>query len=382
MSQPTIRIGVAGAGPRGRYLARLYSDHPQCTVTAICDPARPRAEAAAANLGRPDIAIFTGFEEMLKAAALDALVITAPPDIQVDLACAAMERGIHVTTEVPAAYSIEQCWNLVRTVEKTGAKYQLSEQTRFWGFIQEWRAMARRGDFGQILFAEGEYLHFEAWDYWFDPRTGETYRGSAAPPEGKQVVKTWRHRTFIHPIYYLPHTLSPLLSITGGRITRVSCMGNRPKSYHVEGLETRDMEIALMHTSSDTVLRVAAGFTSPHGPRRATGYHWYQVVGTRCTVEWSRTPSDLPKMWTPTDGWREVDWGLVPGDVPLHIRQSGHGGADWWPVDAFVGAILGKGEVSMNVYDAVETAAPAILAAESAEEGGALKEVPDFRRGA
>jgi predicted dehydrogenase len=379
MDKKVIRLAIVGLGHRAAYLMKLYKAHPDYKIVALCDQARPLVEAAAVALEEPDVKCYTSYEEMVKSTPFDALFIAINPDVQVDMACDAMTRGIHVTTEVPAAYSIKQCWDLVNTVRNTGVKYQLCEQTRYWGFIQAWKAMAARNEFGHILFMEGEYLHYEeSWKYWADPVTGELF-GGPVPPEGRNAVPTWRNRTFIHPIYYLPHELSPLLSIADDRVTRVSCMGTRPLSYHTENFAARDMEVALMHTAKDTVLRLAVGFTSPHAHRNRLSAHWYQVMGTKCTVEWARTSTDKPKMWTPGEGWKEMDWTPVVKDSDEFIKASGHGGADWWPVDSFAKAILNDQPVPMDVYKAVETAAPAILAAESAEKGGVLLEVPDFR---
>ncbi len=376
----TLRLGIIGLGHRAVYLMKLYKTHPNWKIVALCDTARPLVDAAAAVLGDPDVKCFTSYEEMVRSVPMDALFIAINPDIQADMACDAMNKGLHVTTEVPAAYTLDQCWNLVNTVKKTGVKYQLCEQTRYWGFIKAWREMAKRGDFGHILFMEGEYLHYEEkWKFWVDPLTGELFDGSI-PPEGKNVIPTWRNRTFIHPIYYLPHELSPLLSIIDDKVIKVSCMGTRPLSYHTKDLPCRDMEIALMHTSKDTVIRLAVGFTSPHAPRKKISAHWYQVMGTKCTVEWSRTNDDNPKMWTAQEGtWKDMDWTPEIKDSDEFIKASGHGGADWWPVDSFAKSIIHDLPVPMDVYKAVETAAPAILAAQSSEKGGILLEVPDFR---
>ncbi|MCQ6557479.1 Gfo/Idh/MocA family protein [Paenibacillus mendelii] len=382
MGNGKVRLGIIGLGPRGQYMTHLYAGHPNCSIVALCDNVLATAETIAGQLGNPDIHCYSDYEVMLAKEALDAVYIAIPPDVQVQLACYAMDKGIHVTTDVPAAYTIDQCWELVNKVEQTGVKYQLSEQTRYWGFIQEWRDMAHRGEFGHILFAEGEYLHYAEWDYFIDPKSGERFYGSATAPEGRAVEKTWRNKRFYNPIYYLPHTLSPLLSIIGGRVTRVSCMGTRPQSYYVPNYEGRDMEIALMHTDNDTVLRVAAGFTSPHGPRGGTGAHWYHLKGSHRTVEWSRSLQDKPKMWSvnENDGdWQDMDWSLTAKGATDFTRQSEHGGADGWPVDNFISAILTDAKLEMDVYKAVETAAPAILAAESSNEGGTLKIVPDFR---
>lgn len=389
--QKKVKIGFAGLGRRGRHLLKLYASHPQCEVVAICDILPPMVELAASELKNADVGTFGSFESMVNEVDMDAVFIAASPDIQVDLACYAMNKGIHVTTEVPAAFSLKHCWDLVTTVEKTGAIYLLSEQARYIDYIRQWREMAINQDFGKILFAEGEYIHYGSLQYFQNSVTGERYI-TPVKPDLANVEEAWRFRKLSHPIYYLPHELSPLLSITGGRVTKVSCMGTRKGSYTFpEAPPVRDIEIAIMHTDNDTLFRLAAGFTTPHGPRRETQYHWHQVAGTLRTVEWARSNQDKPKMWTAprplqykpaNTEWVEMDdWALMPKDVPEYILKSGHGGLDWYPMNNFIQTILGNEKLGMDVYEAVETAAPAIMAAESSEEGGALKFVPDFRKG-
>ena len=384
-----VRLSVVGTGPRIINLLKLYIRHPGVELIALCDRYEENVKKAkeAVEDKFPEILLFTDYEEMMEALLekddkkADALFIGVDPQKQVDMACDAMERGLHVMTEVPAAYTIEQCWKLVNTVEKTKKKYQLAEQTRYWDFIVQWRKMQEQGKFGKILFAEGEYMHYEEkWDYYYNPENGERYFGTVLPEEKKSYQTTWRFDSFQHPIYYLPHTLSPLLSILDDRVTKVSCMGTRLGSYQTPGLSVRDIETAVMHTEKDTVMRVSAGFTSRHGHRKGTYSHWYHVRGTERTVEWCRSEIDQPKMWTEENNWQEMDWTTEDKNAEEFIRKSGHGGADWWPVDSFVKAILEDTTPPMDVYKAVESAAPAIMAAKSAELGGVLLEVPDFRK--
>lgn len=376
-----VRVGFVGLGPRGRGIMLNYAMHPLCEVAALCDTTATMVDEALEKLGNSDVGRFTSFEAMLHEVSLDAVFIAVPPDFQVDLAVYAMEKGIHVSTEVPVACTIEQCWDLVKAVETSGCHYMPAEQMRYVDLIQKCRELSLNGGFGKILYAEGQYLHFHKWDYFIDPATGERFYGNAEPPKDRVVKETWRKRMFQHPIYYLPHTLSPLLSILDDRVVRVSCMGTRPESYHVPGLDSRDLEIALMHTAKDTVLKVACGFTSPHGHRGGMGkWHWYHVAGTEREVEWGRYKGDKPKMWIgEEEQWRDLDWSYNAPNVTELSARAGHHGLDWWPIHHFLTAVSENTDVPMNVYEAVETAAPAILAAESSREGGVLKEVPDFR---
>jgi predicted dehydrogenase len=300
-------------------------------------------------------------------------------------------------TEVPCAFTVEDCIRLVRCVKKTGCIYQLAEQTRYMHFISEWRKMYQADSFGAMLVMEGEYLHYEKWDNYADLETGElfynkdtlegpSYTGDAAnqtstPASQRKLSPTWRFRCMAHPILYLPHELSPLLSVTEDRVTHVSCMGTPLGSFSDPEVypETRDMESALMHTVKGTVLRLSAGFTTPHGHRSGTGCHWYHAMGSKMSAEWTRNDTDPPRYWKPGEGWRKADWQVLDPDAPEAAKITGHGGLDWYPLNEFVGAINEKREPWMNVYRAADTALSAILAAKSADEGGVLMEVPDPR---
>lgn len=379
-----VRLGVLGVGPRVQGLIPCYKIHPQVDFVAFADIAENRAAEAAANYNTAygaDAKAYTCYEDMIKNAKMDALFIGIDPDKQVDYAVDAMNRGLHVMTEVPAAYTIDQCWSLVNAVKKTGVKYQLAEQTRYWNFIKEWRNMAKAGEFGKIYYAEGEYLHYEpVWDMLRDIKTN--YAVCPKTPEemnNPECVPSWRYYTFLEPIFYLPHELSPLLSITGGRIEKVSCIGTRRGSYAEPHFDMTDLQTALMYNSNDTIFSIRAGFSSPYGPKTDLGAHWYQIKGSKATAETSRSTLDPMKLYRAGGKWEAMNWGTQDPSQPEYVRNSSHGGADYFPIMHFIDAIVNDKTPPMDVYKAVETAAPAIKAAESARKGGVLLDVPDFR---
>jgi len=381
-----IRFAVIGTSGRWLGLDPIYFQHPNAELVAVCDIADGKAEFAAnaytSRMGT-EVKFFTSYEDMAKNAVYDAVMITCDPDIQVQFAVAEMNRGIHVMTEVPAAYSIEQCWDLVNTVRKTGCKYQLAEQTRYWHFISLWREMARNNEFGKIYYAEGEYLHYEpAWDFFRHKKTGASiWTSDSSYDKDPEYERSWRYRTFMDPIYYMPHELSPLLSITGGRIERVSCFGTRLGSYASQGFEVRDLECAVMHSSNDVIFSLRAGFNAPYGSKNGTGAHWYQIKGSNRTVEWCRSTLDTPKQFDPSVGWTaHPEWGCADPNASEEFKNAAHGGADYYPMYYFMKSILEDTTPPMDVYKAVESAAPAILAVESARRGGEMMLVPDFRK--
>lgn len=341
-------------------------------------------DAAQAQL--PGARRFGDFDSLVASGCVDAVFLACDPLVQVPLACQAMRAGLHVCTEVPVAFTIDECWDLVRTVEATGQVYLPLEQTRHWGFIQCWTDMHARGEFGHITFAQGEYIHYERnWNSWTDTETGEQFTAFDAP-DGRTLKPTWRYQLLSNPIYYLPHTLSPLLKVLDDRVVSVSCLGTQRPSYtyREEGVQLpwSDLQYALMQTEKDTILTVGAGFSMPAVSRGATSSHWYDVRGTEASVESPRCRDDAFRVWRRgEETFSVLDAGTSLLDATEADKSAGHGGADARPVNNFLHAIRTGEPLEFDVYRAVETAAPAVLAAESANRNGERLLLPDFRGG-
>lgn len=378
-----VRIGFIGTGPRAQGLIRNCKLVDGIRITALCDKYETLLAKAHQATADPDVKCYTDHSKMLKEADLDAVYVVVEPSNCPDLVVESLEAGKHVLSEVPAAQSIEACWALVTTVEKTGLKYMLGEQVRYRPFVREWKRMIEDGTLGKIVYAEGQYLHGMTDDRFFmDPDTGARLTVEEAEQHPNPRKSRFWHST--HPILYLPHELSPMLHALSDRVTSVVCMGTRPQSYVHEWLPKSDLETALMHTEKDTVLRLSCGFTILMPSVSLTGCHWYSMMGTKGSVETHRANTDKMKRWRPTsqkDEPEEIMWDYDRSQVPAEALKSGHQGADYWPVRYFVEAIENDTVPEMDVYKAVETAAPAVLAAQSAEQDGVRLKVPEFRPG-
>jgi predicted dehydrogenase len=375
-----IRIAIVGLGSRGIAWLRRLQETPGYRVTAVCDLIPALHQNALAALAQPDkVRVYSAYEDVLADPQVDAVALTLRARNQGALAAQALEAGKHVSAEVPAAHSIEDCWRIVAAQERSGKVYFLAEQTRYWGFIQAWQRMVASGQLGQITLCEGQYFHYYVEKQHQDPTTGAFYgpRDSKDHPEARP---TWMQE--MPPIHYLPHELSPMLKVLDDRVVEVTGMSTRPRSYAHPELTQPDMQVALMKTEKDAILRMAASFAQPHP---AVNNHWYQVVGTGGRIEWRRSARDLPKMWladAQMHDLADVDWRRERTDAPVQARGSGHGDADFYVHTAFRNAVLGRQPLEFDVYRAMETAAPAILAAESIAQGSVLLKVPDFRPGA
>ena len=386
--QKQVRIGIVGLGPRGRLswmknLLRIKT----CRVTALCDRVEALVGQAYREAGDPDIACYTDYEEMLAKADIDAVAIVTAPHDQPDLICRAMEAGKHATCEVSLTYNMEDLWRVVVAVERSGLKFQMAEQVMYHAFVNAWRKLVVEGKLGHVIFAEGQYLHGMTPDrFWVDSETGERIHLDEASTHPR-AVKSRMWNWYPHPILYMATDLGPILSVLEDRVTRVTCMGTRPHSYYYEGMPASDIQVALMHTEKDTIIRMAAGFTYATTPR---DHHWWHLEGTTGKVETARSAEiyggsrgvDTPKMWLESSGeedMRAMEWTYSPDELPEEARGSGHGNMDYFALSSFLDAILNDSDPPLNVYRSAELTAPAIVAVQSVEQGSACLDVPDFR---
>lgn len=378
-----VKWGIIGLGHRGSALSYLcHHIVPQSKVVALCDTIKPLAEKAARNLKDPDIKIYTDFMQMLKNEDIDVVGVFVAPEDNPDIVCEVLEAGKHVLCEVPLALTMEGCWKIVTTVEKTGLKFQMAEQLRYAAFVRSWKKMVAENMLGKILYCEGQYLHGMGPDrYWINSETGERVSIDEAEKEKLPLKKT-RFWNLKHPIYYLPHELSPLLCILDDRVVKVVGMSTKVPSYRYQWFPQADIEVALMHTEKDTIIRLMAGFTIEN---LSGSEHSNRMVGTKGWVEQPKTKSEKGKMWL--SGFyfsdrMDVEWGYSKyWEVPRSALSTGHGGLDYFPVFNMVEAIRLDKPVEMDVYKAADTAAPAILAGLSIENGSIPFNVPDFAPG-
>jgi predicted dehydrogenase len=270
--------------------------------------------------------------------------------------------------------------------------------------MRYWQWCVRHDRLGSILFAEGHYLHAVAQErFWRHGRTGELLTWTQAQTTAERVkTRMW---SMTHPILYGPHELSPLLKVLDDRVVSVSCYSTGAPSKRFrevpfpgqfEEVGIPDLEVALMQTAKGAIVRFAAGFQVP-----VSQHHWYHILGTKGELETGRGLDEpghsysmpLPVIETRTHNVPRAAEPWFGGAVPppsdvaailaeslsAEARRTGHGGYDFYPLANFVRALLGREKPDIDVYQAVETAVPVILAAQSADLGGQRLDVPDLR---
>jgi predicted dehydrogenase len=345
-----MKVGVVGLR-RGSGLFRVFHNHKQTDVTALCDLDRDLAQRIASEHNVPEV--YSDFDTFLNSN-LDVVVVATPAPIHVTQSIGAMEAGCHVLSEVPAAYSLEECRALVSSVEKTGQVYMMAENMNYYHYVMDWRKRIQGGELGEVFYAEAEYIH--------------DCRGLMQKPDGSP---TWR--ASMPPIYYCTHSLGPLLDILDDRC--VSVVGMATGSHTLSHLGTTDMEVGLFRTEKGRVLKVLCGFTVTREP----GMHWQIFYGTKGTLENGRSPEEQAKVFKPNGEMTGFMPVLSDPDAPEEARTGGHGTTEYYMVDEFIKAVREGESPPIDVYRSLDFSVPGLCAHQSALNGGEPVSVPDFR---
>ncbi len=357
----TLRIGLVGAAGRGgHFTAALAASGAR--ITAICDL---RKEALEAWLDR-DVERYSDYEAMLDRAKLDAVVIGTPQHLHARQAIQALQRGLHVLSEVPAAVGLDEARELVRAAAASRSVYMLAENYCYWRENRLIAELARQGKFGELYYAYCSYLH--------DVR--------------HLIPQTpWRRhwQMGIDGNTYPTHSLGPVLKcLTGQRIVRVACAGSGKHHRDSEGkLFHEDTTVTLCKTDRDALIDLRLALVSP----RPYETH-YELQGTEGAYHdgklWLPELSPEPKWFAvdellqqPTfaERYLPAEW-RNPSDEAL---RAGHGGGDFFEVQDFIRAVRGEIASPIDIHAAMDMTLPGLVSQQSILRGGAWTDVPDSR---
>ena len=170
-----VRTAFIGLGMRGPGAVERMAHIEGVEIAALCDRYPDRVEKVQAILTKfalPQAKSFSGSEEAWKGVCddpdIDLVYICTPWEWHTPMAVYAMEAGKHVAVEVPAAKTVEECWQLVEVSERTKRHCMQLENCCYDFFELLTLNMARQGLFGDIVHGEGAYIHDLRWDFTYD----------------------------------------------------------------------------------------------------------------------------------------------------------------------------------------------------------------------
>jgi predicted dehydrogenase len=392
-----VRLGFVGTGNRGTGLIETMLGVGGVEIPAICDIDTGHIQRAAGVIekgtGRRPELYDRGPEDyrrLVERDDLDAVMTATPWELHTPVSVAAMEAGKYAATEVPAAVTEDECWQLVETSEKTGMPCMMLENECYYRYAMLVLRMVDAGLFGELLHCEAGYQHDVRWLKGVEGKIG---------PEGTLL---WRgkHALWRNGNLYPTHPAGPAswtLGINrGDRYTYLVSMSTKSRGMNVKigklfGADhpnaTRKYALGDINTS---LLATDQGktFTLYHDTQSPRPYdEIHRVQGTegiysrslrKCYFE-GRSPEE--------HAWEDIEKYYEQFDHPLWRKlgaqalEHGHDGADFLTQHQFLSAVrLGVG-TPIDVYDSATWSAISPLSERSVANRSSSVDFPDFTRG-
>ncbi len=363
-----LHLGIVGAAGRGASFKTACDAMPGVTVHAVCDNRSDALSATRERLGAREQ--YDDYETMLEKSAIDAVIIGTPMQFHAPMAVAALERNLHVLSEVTAAVSVEECRQLAAACKRSRGIYMMAENYTYMQPNVIVREIVRRGLFGTPYYAEGEYLH--------------------ELKHMNEYQTPWRRRwqTGIDGITYGTHSLGPILQwMPRDRVVRVCCEGTGVRHSDHEGhpyCQASSTMLCKMASGGLVKIRVDMLSDRPHAMTN------YQLQGTDGCYESGRGHGDKNFIWlrercSEKHGWlalEELTEEFLPDfwkENMERAKAAGHGGGDYFEVLDFVDAAIGARPNPIGIHEALDMTMPGLISPQSIAEGGRWLEVPDSR---
>lgn len=389
-----LRLGMVGMGCRGYEVMKTVLGVDGVALTCVCDLYPDRTEKARAKAEKMQgfsPRVTDDWHTMTDKKELDAVLVTCSWEPHIEMAVAFMEAGIPVGVEVGGAYSVEDCFLLVRTFERTGTPVMLLENCCYGRYELMVMNMAEQGLFGEIVHCEGGYRH--------DLRREITF--------GKEN-RHYRLRNYLARCCenYPTHELGPISQILhinrGNRMLSLVSVASKAKGLHDYIGRTENADRSLLERDFaqgdvvTTIIKCANGETvtltlDTTLPRAYS--RQFTVQGTRGMYSeennsvYLDTDHDESMHFSWKKQWNNAESYLERYEHPIWREfladglRGGHGGMDYLVYRDFVRCVREGLPMPIDAYDMASLMCISALSEQSIAMGGAPIAIPDFTSG-
>lgn len=384
------RIAMIGTGGRGTsLLGNLLAADGQ--VVALCDSVKAHAEHAGSlvvKAGQKQPDLYTNgehdFETMLAKPDIDLVIVATPWLWHAEMAISAMKNGKDVAIEVPGVLTIEDCWGVVNTSEQT-RKHCVILENCCYGYNETLvLKMCQAGEFGDLLYGEGAYLHDLREELFSNSGEGLWRRAEHTKKDGN---------------LYPSHGLGPVANYMGiqrgdrfGHIVSMSSPQRGLDLYRKQHLKTSDPRMAEKYLTGDmntSLIKTANGLTITVKHTVSTPHPYDRInliAGTKGLFEdyparIYRDGMNKDETFGSIDAYKQFEHSLWKKKGELAKEVGGHGGMDFIMLYRLLQCVREGLPPDMDVYDAATWSAVTPLSVSSVSRGSAPMEFPDFTRG-
>ena len=362
-----LKIGVVGAG-RGGSMMKYCKAATNATLVAVCDNWIEGLEQRKALLNDDSVSYYTNYSDFLKHD-MDVVVLANYANEHAPFAIEAMEKGLHVISEVLPVQNMKEAVELVEAVERTGKKYAYIENTCYMAGPREMKRIYREGRLGEFEYGEGEYCH-NCESIWSKITHGD--------PEH------WRNNMYAS--FYCTHSIGPLIHITGLRPVSVTGF-ELPYNERMYNMGRRQglAAVEMVTLENGAILKSLHGELYKHSI-------WFSIYGSKGRLETAREDAehgDNMRIYINLDRESGVYNSPVNRDILNYIpcdefsdiaKGFSHNGCDFYSMWNAVEYIRGNKEAdSIDVYEALDMFLPGLFAWFSILDGGKPKDIPNLR---
>lgn len=404
-SDSKLRLGFIGVGLRGTWHLENSLKRNDVEVTAICDvnPDRLKicqklieeaGQKEASEFGKDDY----DYLQLLQMERVDAVIISTPWLWHTPMTVDAMKAGKYAGVEVSAATSLQECWDLVNTHEETGTHMMILENVNYRRDVMAVLNMVKQSVFGELIHFRCGYQHdlravkFNNGD---QPYGGGVLFGDKAYSEAQ-----WRtlHSLKRNADLYPTHGVGPIAAYAdinrGNRFVSLTSHATKSRGLHdyivKEGgidhpnaklkWKLGDVVTTTIDTANGETIIITHDTNLPRpyslGFRVQGTKGLWEVDGNRVYIEGISEPHR----------WDEADEWLEKYDHPLwkkfgnDAEGAGHGGMDFFVLNAFVESAKQNIAPPLDAYDAAAWSAITPLSENSIANNGEVQDFPDFTR--
>lgn len=389
-----VRVGIVGLGNRGEEAVRRLSYLDGMDIVALCDKYDDRAQKMKKAITDKKLAepkVFSGSEEAWKGMAdmdIDLMYICTPWHWHTPMAIYAMKAGKHVAVEVPVATSLKECWDLVNVSEATRKHCVILENCCYDFFEMLTLNMTRQGLFGELVHAEGAYIHdlmdlnFSK-DYYADLwrlKENATRNGNLYPTHGLGPVAQCLDINRGDRMDFMV-SVSSADFMMQEREKEEAAKSDLFKPY-VNSTFRGNMNTSTIKTEKGKTIMIQHDVSSPRPYSRI-----HLISGTKGIARKWPGPEKIAfgHRWVDQ---KELDSLYAKYTPPLisHIGNiakevGGHGGMDFVMDWRLIDCLRNGLPMDMDVYDAASWSVVGIMSEKSVKNGSVPVKIPDFTRG-
>ena len=387
----TVRIGFVGVGLQGSSHVGNFLKIPGCRITAVCDIREERtdwARKAITAAGHPEPRAYTrgprDFERLCETEDLDLVFTATPWEWHVPVLLAAMKNGKHAATEVPAAMFLDDCWAMVESAEKHRRHCVLMENCNYDRPEMMVFNIVRQQLLGEVLHAEGGYLHdlrgikFERKDEGLWRRAWSTkLDGNPYPTHGLGPIANCLDINRGDRFDYLVSMSGPSRGLQAWASDHFPADAPERQERYVLG----DVNTSLIKTALGKTVMVQHCTNLPRPYSRIqvvqgtkgifNGYpHRLYIEGRGKRDQWVDEAAARAEFDHPL--WKELE---------ARAAGAGHGGMDFIEDYRLIKCLREGTPTDSNVYDAASMSAVVELSVKSTGAKSRAMDFPDFTRG-